>query len=535
MSQVLGTTSHQFQLFFDSSIDPTTGLTACDALAQNVFTDYEVLSSWFGGIELDHFDIHVDPPGTHHGALHFDCGARDIHIDLGSPDFDRMLVASEETEVFSANFDGDWDCGNSCGEALSRALAEELYPGNANGSPATVWLNGPRDNWIQQNDETDLNFDSTGCALLFLNWLRYQIGYRWEQIVGAGRQITDLNPEKLYHALTNASDGNGWKTFQSFIDAQFPVGTKVSLSGNNPFPIITGQKWSSWENRGAPPPGLASNFAPAVSSRAANHLEVVAVGSDNAAWVLLWNGNAWLPWTNAHGTLTAGPGAVSVNTGGTKLFARATDGTLYLADAEAFPLPNIGAWQPLGGSAFNGGPAVASWAPYRIDAFGISSGGLMHRFSRDYGKTFSAWETLGQPAAGLQLQGTPAVASRGPRKVDVFAAASDGTVWGGGWDSSGWAPWAKLALPGGPWASLNTIGLSSWWLNRYDMFLVDKSGGIRQLISTDSGRTWGLGTHFGPPSGTSISSGPAAISWGPNRIDIFVIGADKNLWHLWWG
>jgi hypothetical protein len=27
---------------------------------------------------------------------------------------------------------------------------------------------------------------------------------------------------------------------------------------------------------------------------------------------------------------------------------------------------------------------------------------------------------------------------------------------------------------------------------------------------------------------------PAAVSWGPNRIDIFVEGADSHLWHKAW-
>jgi hypothetical protein len=28
--------------------------------------------------------------------------------------------------------------------------------------------------------------------------------------------------------------------------------------------------------------------------------------------------------------------------------------------------------------------------------------------------------------------------------------------------------------------------------------------------------------------------GPAAVSWGPNRIDTFVIGTDSAMWHKWW-
>ena len=27
---------------------------------------------------------------------------------------------------------------------------------------------------------------------------------------------------------------------------------------------------------------------------------------------------------------------------------------------------------------------------------------------------------------------------------------------------------------------------------------------------------------------------PAAVSWGPNRIDTFVVGTDHAMYHKWW-
>ena len=31
-----------------------------------------------------------------------------------------------------------------------------------------------------------------------------------------------------------------------------------------------------------------------------------------------------------------------------------------------------------------------------------------------------------------------------------------------------------------------------------------------------------------------LISAPAAVSWGPNRIDCFVVGTDRAVWHRWW-
>src|SRR5262249_47495824 len=34
--------------------------------------------------------------------------------------------------------------------------------------------------------------------------------------------------------------------------------------------------------------------------------------------------------------------------------------------------------------------------------------------------------------------------------------------------------------------------------------------------------------------GGVLTSAPAAVSWGPNRIDCFVRGTDNAMWHKWW-
>jgi hypothetical protein len=30
-------------------------------------------------------------------------------------------------------------------------------------------------------------------------------------------------------------------------------------------------------------------------------------------------------------------------------------------------------------------------------------------------------------------------------------------------------------------------------------------------------------------------SGVAASTWSANRIDLFAIGTDSAMWHMWWG
>jgi hypothetical protein len=565
MGQVLGATSHQFQLYYNDALGASVGQGVCNAMAETVYVDYEILSSWFGGIQVDSFDLHVDPAGTNSAAEHFDCGARDIHFDKsGSFDFDRMLAQSEVVEVFEANFDGDWDCGNSLGEGLSRVLAEALYPGNATqgskGTPARVWLditqsNGKeRQNWVQTNDETDQDYDSIGCAALFLNWLRYQLGYRWDDIVQAARQVTDLTAEHLYHQLTGggpwSSPGSGiaWKTFRNFVDSKFPPGTATNLSSNNPFPFTGNEQWSDWENRGQPPGGLHPSMAPAVASRLVNWLDIVVTGTDNAVWILNWNGSSWQPWKSVGGTVTAAPTAIAVERAGFHIYARATDDTMYHFQDYVQPTPLLPVpWLALGGGSVQSAAAAASWAPYRVDLFAANNGMLVHRYSQDHGVTFTNWESLGQPNSSVHLQGAPAAVSRGPRLLDVAVRGSDGNLWQIQWDGINWQPWKQLATPAiAGHKDVSDPALTTWWLpppqqvlpskpQRLDLFVVDSTGSLYQKISMDGGESWQNGAPLGTPPTTTLSSGPAAVSWGPNRIDIFAVGKDQNLWHRWWG
>ncbi len=62
--------------------------------------------------------------------------------------------------------------------------------------------------------------------------------------------------------------------------------------------------------------------------------------------------------------------------------------------------------------------------------------------------------------------------------MNVYVVGNDGNVWTSGWDGSSWSNWNSLRGP-------------------------------------------------------SAASTPSAASWGPDRIDMFVGGADRALWHNW--
>jgi serine protease AprX len=88
---------------------------------------------------------------------------------------------------------------------------------------------------------------------------------------------------------------------------------------------------------------------------------------------------------------------------------------------------------------------------------------------------------------------------------------------------SAWRPWVPL---GG--FCTDGVGVSSWGRNRLDCFVI---GNDRALWH----KWWAGSAWSGWESlGGHLYSNPAAVSWGPNRIDVFAIGGDHQMWHRWW-
>jgi Tachylectin len=236
-----GRTDH-FYVFFADALGAN-GQALADAVLAVCESDYAWMQTWFN----DHiagepeFRVFIQPGRG--GARHASCSATSIYVDApnGSDGvLASYLLATEVAEVFMARQRAGWNCGWSNGEALSRVLANELYPGTAD-QTATLgltwnvgwqWLDNGRPDWIQKPPEhDDTNFVSTGCGTLFINWLLYQLGHSVTQVVAAGGPTL----ESTYEQLTGRTDG--YKRFTDLLQKYFPVGTPSGLTTDNPFPL----------------------------------------------------------------------------------------------------------------------------------------------------------------------------------------------------------------------------------------------------------------------------------------------------------
>jgi hypothetical protein len=96
-----------------------------------------------------------------------------------------------------------------------------------------------------------------------------------------------------------------------------------------------------------------------------------------------------------------------------------------------------------------------------------------------------------------------------------------------------WGGFQSVRAPATP-VIVGAPAVSSWGVNRFDMFV---RGGDNQLYhrwSTDGGASFSGWERLGAPPRTVVASSPAAVSESDGRIDVFVRANDSKLWHIWW-
>jgi hypothetical protein len=218
-------------------VDPArghSGLLDADTVLAECEADYARVSGYFGGVSAGPFSVILF--SNPNGAYHMTCAATDLFCDAktnpAEGNYSEFLNVAEFVEVFEAVQAKGWNCGKSNGEGLSRVLATEPYPAELDGfATASSWLDSRRPNYVDRTVSSDTNPLGNGCSVLFLNWLRFQLGYSWLEIVAAGAPTLG----KTYQKLAGKSDG--FKQFKALLASHYPAGRPSGLATDNPFPL----------------------------------------------------------------------------------------------------------------------------------------------------------------------------------------------------------------------------------------------------------------------------------------------------------
>jgi hypothetical protein len=230
--------TENFSISYDADLGED-GARLADAILEKCEPDFATLQRYFGGITPPNLPFKILVTTESGGAYHFGCAGTELYVggrsaSGASADFMLSLVVAEEDEVFEAASGLGWDCSASNGEGLSRVLANDLYPGvePPNFLSAPVWLDEPgRPDWASRTEPTDRNYVSIGCAVLFLNWLRFQLNFSWPQIIAAGAPTLGA----VYQHLTGKTDG--FERFKDQLEANYPSGTPSGLTTDQPYPL----------------------------------------------------------------------------------------------------------------------------------------------------------------------------------------------------------------------------------------------------------------------------------------------------------
>ena len=256
----------------------------------------------------------------------------------------------------------------------------------------------------------------------------------------------------------------------------------------------------------------------AVLSQHPGHVEVFAVGSDNAIWNNWQNWGPWSGWSKIGGGCSSGPGAISIRDGTMDLFVVGDSNQLWQKWWSSGG--GWSEWHPRQGLCTYD-PAVASFNDQHIQVFTRwIDGTLWHRWWWASGG-WSQWHQL----SSAQVAGSPSAVSWIDGRMDVVYRGPDNYVYhlfyNGAWNG-------PYRVRGGPGAVGNPE-IVSWKPGHLDIFC-GGSGGKLWRITWD--REW---TEWEPVANTGgYQYTPGAVSWGPGRIDM-CFQRNNSMHHMWIG
>jgi hypothetical protein len=96
--------------------------------------------------------------------------------------------------------------------------------------------------------------------------------------------------------------------------------------------------------------------------------------------------------------------------------------------------------------------------------------------------------------------------------------------------SGDWSKWMSYGAPSAGIASGSSPTVSSWGENRLDVFVRGADGAFWHKPYDSQMAGWYPWESMG---GTWLSN-PAAVSWDNTRVDLFGVGTDNNIWHRYW-
>jgi hypothetical protein len=399
------------------------------------------------------------------------------------------LYVAELSECFMGAQGRGWGCGYSNGEGLSRFMAEyETALGTLNAfATGPAWAAAGFTDWVSTTEQTDRDGVSTGCAIVYIYWMR-SLGYTVAQITQAGGATLADNYKTLtgkttaYNDLRGALDG-------------------LTVTTDNPFGMPLQQ------------PALAADGGKL-------YVAWKGIPGDDGIYFTTNNGTTWAAQQKvANVGTSAGPALAMLNT------------TLYMAWKGA------GTDESLWWASYNG---TAWTAQQRVPNVGSSVGPKLAVFN---GKLYMAWKGIdGDPGlywsslTGTTWAAQQRIANTGTAFGPALAVFNnklyatwrgefgDESLWYSSFNGSAWAAQQQIANTAssvGPMLAVFNNALYAVWKGE----LTDE----RLWWATFNGTSWAAQQTI---SGVASSVGPGIAAF--NNALYAVWKGEFNDDRLWW-
>lgn len=186
---------------------------------------------------------------------------------------------------------------------------------------------------------------------------------------------------------------------------------------------------------------------------------------------------------------------------------------------------------------------VAKHADGRLEAFVMdtgTSGGLWHSAQTSPGSVWNNWASLGAPAYTSNVNTTPcepAVAVNDDDRLEVFIIGSDGTLWHT-WEltpGGAWSQWSSLGTSPDMAGFISSLAVRVNADGRLEVFTISQylGGPLWHIWQLAPGGSWSNWESLGTPLNNGNILYTAVGENADGRVEVFIIGSDTSLWHIW--
>jgi len=195
-------------------------------------------------------------------------------------------------------------------------------------------------------------------------------------------------------------------------------------------------------------------------------------------------------------------------------------------------------WAPLGKPLETelGRPCAQRNQDGRLEVFAIGLGGIFNISQVvPNGGWRDGWRNKSRPSSNVRIK-SHVVGRNADGRQEIFAIGDDNALWQK-WQvapNNGWSEWKTLGTPAKDTSLTDQFTVGRNQDGRQEVFAVGDDGNLWQIWQTAPNGGWSDWGKLGqPPIGIRRSDRITVESNEDRRQELFIMGIDGALWHIW--